>query len=197
MFARPQLPMSGECDEISYRAAIKRRPKEGRVIFITPVTWEGAPINLMTVDLKSLGAVELASPVSLPKGYRMNLHETWIDAWKNLYDSKQCEKYSFEELDNIIADWHTLEKFTGSDFGDIPVWDDRRDYCDWTGSFDEKWSNLRQELIDLVGRAIPPHKEPFGRTDDGLPNRVDPPSLAFVLREMIRICAAQLDGEEP
>jgi len=159
MFSALGTPKTGECDKISYSVAIKRKPKNSKAFWITPVTWDGAPIEHLEVELKSLGTVRIVKPVELPRGYRMEWHQSWADLLDCLYGSSNCEQCSFAEFDAIVSDFYTFREVVGGDF-DIPVWDDHR--------FDDQWCDrhchhiCRLTMSAIRASATASHLQTFG-----------------------------------
>lgn len=177
----------GEFEVISYSDAKKRKPKTGRSYWITPVSWVGAPEVVKTIDLRTIGQVELIQPTVLPSGYRVQHHDSWIKVAAQIYTPEKVEGLSFSKLDDIVRDWRSLEKIIGCHLDWFNLYDDRPDYCDWSCRLDESWDELENQLkakFDALFWRTNPHLKPCSLTEDGITNREMAPTMEQALINM-------------
>lgn len=181
--------LNDDTGSISYAQAQKRKPKPSKgFVVITPVAWDGAPQEFVSVKFHSVGESSLVKPLKLPNGYRMELHDSWLDVAQQIYTPERVKDLSFTELDDIVRDWHTLEDFVGRSLDWFNLYDDRPDYCHWSCSFDDTWDELAHELeskiLAVFDRACP-HRPPHSAENkDCIGNRVMAPSLHEALTAM-------------
>lgn len=173
--------------EISYSIASKRPPKQGRVIPITWVTWEGAPIEMRRVSFESIGSFDIALPIVLPEGYRMVNHESWNEAMKLICREEEIQSLNFQQLDEIVCDWKRLEDLTNGSFGDMWIYEERKDYLCWDIAFEDSWADLLEQVMSGIEQLLKdsiPHKEPGTAQSDGIGNRKMAPTLEDAIAKM-------------
>lgn len=183
MFSNTQIP-----DKISYSVAKKREPRIDKSFICTSVSWKGAPIITELIEFTTIGAVEVILPPPLPRGCVIDRHDQWIELVYRIYDKNRVLSMAFDELDNVERDIKRLEKVTGKIFGDwYHIYDDRPDYCKYTWDLDESWEILGESIRNPFSRLFEkanPHLDPHSRQEDGIGNRVMPPSLREALANM-------------
>jgi hypothetical protein len=162
------------------------------------VGWTDAPVIMVPWKFETIGLKEIpVLDATLPSGFRMNDHPEWVKLKDQILQG--YKDASFEALDLINIDLEALLKITGWHVGDDcnPLWDDRKDWVEWTCSFDDQWSQREYEVEQLFLSAVP-HMPVFagysGLCDhiglnalDCLPigNRINPPSLVESLEIML------------
>lgn len=179
-----QAKTKGEFNPIPYSAAVKRKPKEGKIFWITPVTWVDAPIALKRVEFLSVAAIDVILPPVLPAGYSMQWHDSWVDLVKLIYTPERVAEMSFDELDNVVKDIYTLEEVTGKTVEWFNIWGDRYDYCEYSSSFDDSWTDLRhviKQSFTSLFEATNPH---LVSDSKGIGNRVFAPTMKDALLKM-------------
>jgi hypothetical protein len=176
--------------------AIKARTY-GYVTAIQYVGWDDVPEFCLPTPFDKIGTVCVQTPPSLPIGFKMKPHPSWIDLRDRILEG--WKSATFQELDQKMLDMETLADITKFDWaGDefIP-YQERMDWVDWAYNFDDAWSDLPEALSRLFEAAVP-HTPPHecrevllkNNTEKGLDcqpigNRVMPPSLVDVLKLML------------
>ena len=160
------------------------------------VGWDGVPEYIATHYFRTIGRYSFPKPPELPKGFQMATHPLWVNVVREI--KKDVSIASFEKLDMMQLDLHDFSEMIGDSYGDdlIP-YDDRRDWVNWSCSFDDAWGDLAIDLERLFHFSNP-HKPPHsnrmaisqymaknGLTGELLGNRHNPPSLARTLQIML------------
>lgn len=83
---------------ISFKQAMKRKPKEERSFVYTRVNWckESEKLATGEIELLTIGKVQTLIPkqLNLPRGYEMAYHPAHTELCESIYD--ESKKYSFE-----------------------------------------------------------------------------------------------------
>lgn len=173
-----------EFNPIPYSVAVKRKPKQGKSYWVTPVTWVGAPVVLQAVEFLTVPQCDVVLKPSLPAGYSIEWHDSWVELVKRIYTPERVANMSFDELDKVVLDIYTFEKVVGKSVEWFNIWSDRRDYCDYAVSFDESWNGLEYDIktaiVNLLEASVP-HEKPQAKS---LGNRVFAPSMEVALSKM-------------
>lgn len=187
---------SGEMNAIRYTQATKRQPKSGIVCMSTPVTWEGAPKVWGEVRTKTAGVIRFMRQPELPRGYHMEWHDSWTDAFNLLNDKEFIARASFDELDQLAVDIKALEVAIGKSADWVCPWEDRLDWCRWAGSFDDAWSDLlaqvEQGMEKAIKEALPYEPSSY---DNPIGPRVQPPSYQEAMRQVVARLQAVIEAQ--
>jgi hypothetical protein len=153
------------------------------------------PWNFKQHQFRTIGAQEVRIPPNLPWGYDWQSHDEWEELFNRIIEGYKTA--SFSQLDMMRLDIEELIELVGDHFNYDVLYQDRRDYLEWTGSFDDAWGDIPGVLSDLFDELFP-HKPPHcsreiiqewmienGVGGEPLPNRVMPPSLVEILEAML------------
>lgn len=167
-----------------YHDVISRPEKTAGICICTPVTWEGAPEEWVEFQSSTAGTIRYVKKPLLPRGYVLEWHDSWADAFARIYSQEKVAIATFDEIDAILKDLDGLEKSIGVD-SNYSIYDDRRDYSDWAYAFEDAWDELLTDVQASFDAAIAkalPHKS----GNEVIGNRVMPPDKAEAMMMIIR-----------
>lgn len=149
--------------------------KIGVNIVSSPVSWRYVTEEAVEIELTSSNKT-ISLPISpqLPFGVYMCVHRDWIAARADLL--ADWESASFEQCDLIVDDLEKIRSIVGWNTDDdfIP-YSTRKDWREWSTSFEDAWVNRSQEIEQLFETLYP--EKDF--------NRKMPPTLIEALKSML------------
>lgn len=169
-----------------YRDVINRPGKTASICICTPVTWDGAPEEWTAFQSSTAGTIRYVKKPPLPRGYVLEWHDSWPEAFAQVYSKERVAIATFAEIDSLVEDLDRLEKAIGVD-SHYNIHDDRSDYSTWDCAFEDAWDELIRDVEKVLESAIAkalPHKT----GSEAVGNRVMPPGKD----EAIRLIAEQL-----
>lgn len=172
-----------------YRDVINRPGKTASICVCTPVTWDGAPGEWAEFQSSTAGTIRYVKKPPLPRGYVLEWHDSWAEAFAQIYSQEKVAIATFSEIDALVKDLNDLEKAIGVD-SYYSIHDDRPDYFAWDCAFEDAWDELifdvEKTLEEAIAKALP-HKT----GNHAIGNRVMPPDKD----EAIRLIVEQLVKE--
>lgn len=139
-------------------------------------------ITPTTVELETLGNIDILLPPKLPFGYQMQWNPSWDNLFSSLYDPINND-YTYEQLDTIQRDALKLEKLGIETFDGVIDYESHPGYTEWCCEFEDSWGELRQQLKELYEEVTPEAKHHTNHYYEQI--RVKAPSLKQVLQTML------------
>ena len=135
-----------------------------------------------TVELETLGKVDVLLPPKLPFGYQMQWHPSWDKLFASLYDPINND-YTYEQLDVIERDALRLEKLGIETFDGVIDYDSHPGYSTWCCEFDDSWGELWQRVKELYELVTPEAKHKANHYYEQIRDKA--PSIKVVLQAML------------
>jgi hypothetical protein len=190
-------------DVISGRVNIKR--VDAWIVWQN-VTWDGAPEVAESHTFHTIGTREIVAIPVLPHGFKMVKHPSWDAALADILEGYKTA--SFDRLDLINIDLDSLHLIVGGHYGYNfnPLYYDRKDWVEWSASFDDMWDEFHRSIDGLIEKCVPcmplwsstKEYESYilEHNLDRLPigNRINPPSLIDALKSMISMAESEEQG---
>lgn len=141
---------NGSATEIAilpYSQAITQENKQGNYIISTLVCWDkAAEQQLQLISFKTIPSRKILIPGTLPLGYEMIKHPSWLEIENELTNPYKIKEATFEEIDRLREDLYIYTKKINKRF-DFEI--DQNDYWDYLESIEATWEPLDMKVKGL------------------------------------------------